>query len=149
MPLHNFEGLRGRVVEIEIDSAALRGNMLGDPSKRRVAVHLPPGYDEGDRHYPLFVYLAGFTGSGLRGLAWTAYGESVPQRLERLLVQGAMGPVVSLNPWPSASRAMPSGAGCPSTRSEAGDNRKEPGKRSMIVMESLATSPLRFLSVRR
>lgn len=98
MPLHNFEGLRGRVVEIEIDSAALRGNMLGDPTKRRVAVHLPPGYDEGDRHYPLFVYLAGFTGSGLRGLAWTAYGESVPQRIERLLVQGAMGPVITVFP---------------------------------------------------
>jgi S-formylglutathione hydrolase FrmB len=98
MPLHNFDGLRGRVVEIEIDSAALRGNLLGDPSKRRVAVHLPPGYDDGEQEYPLFVYLAGFTGSGLRALAWYAFGESVPQRVERLLAQDVMGPVITAFP---------------------------------------------------
>ncbi len=98
MPQHNFDALRGRVVEIQIDSAALRNNLLGDPSKRRVAVHLPPGYDDSDRDYPLFVDLAGFTGSGLKRLAWTAFGESVPQRLERLLAQYAMGPVVTAFP---------------------------------------------------
>jgi S-formylglutathione hydrolase FrmB len=98
MPIHNFDALGGRVVEIEIDSAALRGNLLGDPSKRRVAVHLPPGYDQSDERYPLFVDLAGFTGSGLKRLSWTAFGESVPQRLERLVAQDSMGPVITAFP---------------------------------------------------
>ncbi|MCH9685123.1 MAG: enterochelin esterase [Deltaproteobacteria bacterium] len=94
MPLHNFTRPRGRVVEIEIESAALATNLLGDPSRRTVAVYLPPGYDDDDRRYPLMVDLAAFTGSGLKRLAWTAFGESVPQRVDRLVEAGHMGPVV-------------------------------------------------------
>ncbi|MCA9709548.1 MAG: hypothetical protein KDK70_27165, partial [Myxococcales bacterium] len=53
------------------------------------------GYDEQlDRRYPLLVDLAAFTVSGLRRLAWTAFGESVPQRIDRLVAQGRMGPVI-------------------------------------------------------
>lgn len=95
MPVHAFARPRGRVVELELDSAALRGNRLGDPSVRTVAVYLPEGYDdEPERRYPLMVDLAGFTGSGLKRLSWTAFGESVPQRLDRLRAEGRMGPVV-------------------------------------------------------
>jgi S-formylglutathione hydrolase FrmB len=94
MPVHNFERPRGRVEEIVIESDALRGNGLGDPYARTVAVYLPEGYDRSDADYPLFVDLAAFTSSGLKRLAWTAFGESVPQRLDRLIARGAMGPVV-------------------------------------------------------
>jgi S-formylglutathione hydrolase FrmB len=94
MPVHNFERPRGRVEEIVIESEALRGNGLGDPSARVVAVYLPEGYDQTDADYPLLVDLAAFTGSGLKRLAWTAFGESVPQRVDRLIARGAMGPVV-------------------------------------------------------
>ena len=45
MPLHNFERPQGRLAEMVIDSAALAGNLLGDPARRTVAVYLPPGYD--------------------------------------------------------------------------------------------------------
>ena len=45
---------------------ALAGNLLGDPSTRTVDVYLPPGYDDTKDEYPLFVALAGFTGSGLK-----------------------------------------------------------------------------------
>ena len=94
MPVHNFERPRGRVEEIVVRSHALRGNGLGDPAERTVAVYLPEGYDDGDADYPLFVDLAAFTSSGLKRLAWTAFGESVPQRVDRLVARGAMGPVV-------------------------------------------------------
>jgi S-formylglutathione hydrolase FrmB len=94
MPVHNFERPRGRVEEIVIESDALRGNGLGDPCARTVAVYLPEGYDHSDADYPLFVDLAAFTSSGLKRLGWTAFGESVPQRLDRLIARGAMGPVV-------------------------------------------------------
>jgi S-formylglutathione hydrolase FrmB len=98
VPVHNFHRPRGRLVEIEIRSAALEGNLLGDPVERVVAVYLPSGYDAGDGRYPLFVDLVGFTGSGLAHVAWKAFGESVPQRLDRLVAEGRMGPVVAAFP---------------------------------------------------
>ncbi len=94
MPTHHFDAPRGRIVEIEIASRALEGNLLGDPTTRRVAVYLPEGYDTSDARYPLFVDLAGYTGSGLKRLSWTAFGESVPQRVDRLVAEGRMGPAI-------------------------------------------------------
>lgn len=93
MPLHRFTRPRGRIVELEIDSPLLH-NRLGDPTTRTVAVYLPPGYDDGDARYPLMVDLAAFTVSGLKRLAWVPFGESVPQRVDRLVEEGRMGPVV-------------------------------------------------------
>jgi S-formylglutathione hydrolase FrmB len=97
LPLHRFTRPRGRVVELELTSATL-ANRLGDPTTRTVAVYLPPGYDDGDQRYPLLVDLAAFTVSGLKRLAWTPFGESVPQRIDRLVEEGRMGPVVVVFP---------------------------------------------------
>ena len=94
VPVHNFNALKGTVVQIEVRSPGLAENALGDPSIRSVAVYLPAGYPQGDVHYPLFVDLASFTSSGLKRLAWQSFGESVPQRLERLIEAGEMGPVI-------------------------------------------------------
>lgn len=93
MPLHNFKPPAGRLEQIAVVSRAVRGNLLGDPHERTVAVYLPPGYSASGRH-PLFVALAPFTGSGLKLLGWQAFGESLPQRVDRLIEQGRMGPVV-------------------------------------------------------
>jgi Putative esterase len=98
VPAHNFAAPRGELVELVIDAASLRGNLLGDPSARRVAVYLPEGYRSSDADYPVLVDLAGFTGSGLRRLAWQAFGESLPQRIDRLVAQGRMGPSVVVFP---------------------------------------------------
>lgn len=94
MPHHPFAPLRGRLETIAWDSPALAGNSLGDPARREVVVHLPEDYDASDRDYPLFVELAPFTGSGWKRIAWRAFGESVPQRVERLRAQGRLGPAV-------------------------------------------------------
>jgi hypothetical protein len=95
MPSHPFRPPRGRIETIVVDSRALAGNMLGDPSTRQVAVYVPHGHEHaGSAALPLFVALAGFTSSGLRMLSWQAFGESVPQRLDRLVEAGRMGPVV-------------------------------------------------------
>ena len=80
MPIHPFEPPRGHLEQLKIDSKALRGNLLGDPTERTVAVYLPEGYDEGKRSYPLLVGLAGFTGSGLKLLSWQSFGENLPQK---------------------------------------------------------------------
>ena len=37
---------RGRFEEAEIESKALEGNPLGDPSVRPLRIYLPPGYDD-------------------------------------------------------------------------------------------------------
>lgn len=98
MPIHNFAAPKGRVTEISVDSQALKNNVLGDPTQRRVGVYLPPGYDDTTDDYPLFVDLVGFTGSGFSHLGWKTFGESVPQRLDRLVEEGKMGPVVAAFP---------------------------------------------------
>jgi hypothetical protein len=98
MPVHNFDPPAGRLATVTIDSDALRGNLLGDPASRTVWVYLPPGYDETDADYPLFVSLAAYTGSGPKRLNWQAFGESEPQRIDRLVAEGKMGPVVAVFP---------------------------------------------------
>ncbi len=94
MPKHNFDLPRGRIDYLEIDSTSLRNNVLGDPSKRSVAVYLPEGYDETDQDYPLLVDIVGFTGSGFGHVGWKAFAESVPQRIDRLVDEGKMGQVI-------------------------------------------------------
>lgn len=94
MPQQPFEPPRGRIESLTVESDALRRNLLGDPPARTVAVYLPEGYDESTDEYPLFVLLAGFLGSGLRHTGWQLFGPSVPQRVDRLVRSGAMGPVV-------------------------------------------------------
>jgi len=94
VPVHNFDPPAGRIEMVTVVSEAVRHNLLGDPHERHVAVYLPPGYDDTKTDYPLFVALAGFTGSGLKLLGWQSFGENVPQRVERLVQQGKMGPVI-------------------------------------------------------
>ena len=98
MPLHNFAAPRGTRVEFTIDSAAVRNNRLGDPTTRRVAVYLPEAYEDSADDYPLFVDLVGFTGSGLAHFNWRPFGDNIPQRIDRLIAEGKMGPVVTVFP---------------------------------------------------
>ncbi|MST33952.1 enterochelin esterase, partial [Acidimicrobiaceae bacterium USS-CC1] len=56
-------GLVGSIDEVVVDSAALRGNPLGDPASRPLWVYLPPGYhDDADRRYPVVYVIQGYTG---------------------------------------------------------------------------------------
>lgn len=98
MPVHTFTQPRGELVSLSLDAPALRDNLLGDPHVRTALVYLPEGYRRGHQRYPVFVDLASFTGSGLKRVAWTAFGESVPQRLDRLVAAGKMGPVIAVFP---------------------------------------------------
>jgi enterochelin esterase-like enzyme len=98
VPEHNFSRPRGRLVELTIDSTNLRGNWLGDPHERSVAVYLPPGYEENGPAVPIFVALAAFGGSGFKLLNWQSFGENLPQRIDRLIAEGEMGPVVLVMP---------------------------------------------------
>jgi S-formylglutathione hydrolase FrmB len=90
--MRKFSGSTGEVHRITVDGASLRTNVLGDPTTRAVDVYLPAGHS--GRDLPLLVDLVGFTGSGLSHTNWAAFQENVPERLDRLIGEGQMPPVV-------------------------------------------------------
>ena len=55
--------LAGSLEREQIDSLALRGNHLGDPSTRPIWVYLPPSYARDDqRRFPVVYVIQGYTG---------------------------------------------------------------------------------------
>lgn len=90
--MRKFTGPSGTVSRIIVESQALAGNLLGDASQRAVDVYVPAKSD--GNGLPLLVDLVGFTGSGLSHTNWVALRENVPERLDRLIGEGRMPPVV-------------------------------------------------------
>ena len=88
--------MRENVTVHEVSSDLLVGNPLGDTPLRRVPVYLPPGYEEAQAAdaYPVVYALAAFMKTGLSSLNHDWYGESLPERLDRLIGSGAMPPIV-------------------------------------------------------
>jgi S-formylglutathione hydrolase FrmB len=82
----------GTLHTLWLDGDSLKGNLLGDPSLRRIDVYVPAGHD--GRGLPLLVDLVGFTAGGPAHTNWRNYGENVPERLDRLIGTGTMPPVV-------------------------------------------------------
>jgi enterochelin esterase-like enzyme len=82
----------GTIHRLTVDSKALAGNLLGDPTARIVDVYVPAGHDGKD--LPLLVDLVGYTAGGPAHTAWKAFGENVPERLDRLIGEGKMAPAV-------------------------------------------------------
>ena len=91
--------LAGRVETPYLVSRVLQGNLPGDPVERMLPVYLPPGYNENPtRRYPVIWVLSGHGGSGPLMLAPVAWGESFPERIDRLIRTGQMGPVIAVLP---------------------------------------------------
>jgi S-formylglutathione hydrolase FrmB len=90
--MRRFSGPRGSVSRLTIDSQALKSNRLGDPTVRDVDVYVPAGHD--GQGLPLLVDLVGFTSSGLSHTNWTGFQENMPERLDRLIGEQLMPPVV-------------------------------------------------------
>jgi hypothetical protein len=93
----------GSVLVLEHTSSVLRDNPLRDPHVRKLAVWLPPQYDEGatrgrGRRFPVLVDMVGFTGSGLTHTNWKSFGDNVPERAARLIHEGKMGPAIFVFP---------------------------------------------------
>ncbi|MED5622402.1 alpha/beta hydrolase [Ideonella sp. BN130291] len=75
-----------------LDSQVLKGNLLGDPTRRTIDVYVPHGHD--GRGLPLLVDVVGFTAGGPAHTNWKNFGENLPERLDRLISTGQMPPVV-------------------------------------------------------
>jgi enterochelin esterase family protein len=81
-----------------IRSAVLRGNPLGDPAERRLAVYLPPGYAHGRERYAVVYLLSGFAARGTMFLNESAWDETIAERLDRLITSGAVQPLIVAMP---------------------------------------------------
>ena len=101
MALKRANWKEGRVIVLEHVSELLKGNPLGDPHVRQLAVWVPPQYDAARsraRRFPMLMDMVGFTGSGLSHIAWRNFGENVPERAARLVHEGRMAPAIIVFP---------------------------------------------------
>jgi S-formylglutathione hydrolase FrmB len=96
--------LAGRLDELEIDSAVLRDNPLGDPHVRPVWVYVPPGYDDDTEHrYPVVYVLQGMTGQLDMWRNREPFRPTYPENVDRLFATGDVPPaiVVFVDCWTS------------------------------------------------
>lgn len=93
MRRHDRTYPQGEIHRPVLDSRLLLGNPQGDPTRRELPVYTPPGWNGGTR-LPLLVDMVGFYGSGLSHVSFRSVGENVPERLDRLIGEGAMPPVI-------------------------------------------------------
>jgi pimeloyl-ACP methyl ester carboxylesterase len=56
----------GRLVTHDFTSRALAGNRMGISNVRRITVHVPEAYDQGQQQYPVVYFIPGFPGAGTR-----------------------------------------------------------------------------------
>lgn len=97
----------GRTVVLEHTSRVLADNALGDPHHRKLAVWLPPQYDQavasrrgksGGKKFPVLYDLVGFMGSGFSHVNWRNLEENIPERAARLIHEKKMGPAILVFP---------------------------------------------------
>jgi len=95
---HSKKYLAGRIEHVSVDSALLKNNPLGDPHQRIVPVYVPADYTQSEQDYPVLYYLAAYTNSGLNMPSWRNFGENICERLDRLIAEQQMGPVIVVFP---------------------------------------------------
>jgi Putative esterase len=85
----------GRFEETTFESAALRGNPLGDPPARPLWVYVPPGYDdEPDRRYASIYMIQGLTGQLDMWRNRTAFRRNFPELADDLFAAGDAPPCI-------------------------------------------------------
>jgi S-formylglutathione hydrolase FrmB len=89
---------RGSIRVERFESAALRGNLPGDPSARDLYVYLPPGYESGAERYPVIWCLTGFTGRGRMLLNDGTWEPGLADRMDALLAGGRSKPAILAMP---------------------------------------------------
>ena len=99
---------QGTVIETEITSPSLEGNLLGDPATRGISVYLPPCYEaSADRNYPTVYLLNGFMSEHTE-YTWSAnafflaagldLGIELARIADGLVATGAIGEMIVVMP---------------------------------------------------
>lgn len=87
------------VVIETVESRALGGNPLGDPTSRQIAIWLPPSYAQAPaRRYPVIYWLAGYGGTGPMLFSGSPWQPGLGARLDRLVASGRMGEAIVVAP---------------------------------------------------
>lgn len=87
-----------RIVIEQFASESLKGNPLKDPTTRRVPVYLPPGYQKSGQRYPTVYMLASFAERGLKLLNDSLWKENIQERMDRLVVEKKVQPMILVLP---------------------------------------------------
>ena len=83
---------RGWNETVHLDSPALAGNKIGNPTRRRVFIYLPPGYErDSDRYYPTLYVLHGWGGDD-------KIGQTVSDIADKLILDGEIKPMILAAP---------------------------------------------------
>lgn len=88
----------GEIKRFEHRSAVLENNPWEDPVKREIAVYLPPDYGQACAPFISLWDLAAYTNSGPGHLNWRNQGETLVERLDRLIGLGHMPSAVVVIP---------------------------------------------------
>lgn len=87
-----------QIVIEQFESQALKANPLNDPATRKVPVYLPPGYEKGEQRYPTVYILAAFAERGLKLLNDSLWKENIQERMDRLIVEKKVQPMIMVLP---------------------------------------------------
>jgi enterochelin esterase-like enzyme len=80
----------GRIVDVELDSRALSGNLIGVDPKRRIKVYLPASYGRSSVRYPVVYYIHNYHWSPRQ-----TFGENrLHEFFERAVARGQLGEVI-------------------------------------------------------
>lgn len=88
-----------RVETVTLASDLLQGNPLGDPAERPLSVYVPPGYDpDRSQGYPTLLGVVGYTGTGRGLLNVDPFGETIQERMDRLIAAEKAEPALVVLP---------------------------------------------------
>lgn len=80
---------KGSKERIKIYSAAIDGNLIGDPAEREVTVYLPPSYQSNpENRYPVLYMLHGFTDTDSQWFGWENHWINLQTVIEQSLAEG-------------------------------------------------------------
>lgn len=89
---------KGIIKVLRHESSILRDNPLSDPFVRDLCVYLPPDYEKTEKDFPVVYCLTGFTGRGKMMLNDHAFTPNMAQRLDRLIGNGIIKPMIAVMP---------------------------------------------------
>ena len=94
-----MSALRGKIETPALESSALRGNVLGDPSRRELVVYLPPSYESAPAtRYPLVMILMPYAATNHSLLSFRMWERSTFELYETLLASGEAQEAILVSP---------------------------------------------------
>jgi enterochelin esterase-like enzyme len=92
---HDLDTMMSYLVQDEITSPSLEGNLLGDPATRPILLCLPPSYETSpEKRYPTVYLLHGFTADHTLFTAAGPLGVDIENVVDELMASGQMGETI-------------------------------------------------------